>query len=79
MKKVLSRGGQQGRDDSGANQSGDAGARKKSLLGRIRRGLWSGEEGNALVELAFVAPIVMLLLTGVASFSMALYSYQQLG
>jgi Flp pilus assembly protein TadG len=36
-------------------------------------------DGNALVELAFVAPIIMIMLTGVASFSMALYNYQQLG
>lgn len=47
--------------------------------GRIRNWLRMGEEGNALVELAFVAPIMMVMLTGLASFAMALYSYQELG
>lgn len=80
MKTHCSRGGEQSSGNLGANCMGEAGGqRKRSLIGRMRRGLWGGEEGNALVELAFVAPIMMLLLTGVASFSMALYSYQQLG
>ena len=38
-----------------------------------------GEEGTSLVELAISLPIMMTLLTGAASFSLALYSLQQLG
>ncbi len=52
---------------------------ERSWRGRIRNWLRMGEEGNALVELAFVAPIMMVMLTGLASFAMALYSYQELG
>jgi Flp pilus assembly protein TadG len=38
-----------------------------------------GEEGTSLVELAISLPIMMTLLTGAASFSLAFYSLQQLG
>ena len=38
-----------------------------------------GEEGTSLVELAISVPIMMMLLTGAASFSLAFYSLQQLG
>ncbi len=38
-----------------------------------------GEEGTALVELAISLPIMLTLLTGAASFSLAFYSLQQLG
>jgi Flp pilus assembly protein TadG len=80
MKTTFSQGAQQGRGDSGANTMGEAGTKgKRSWRGRIRMGLFGREEGNALIELAFVAPIMMLMLTGLASFAMALYSYQQLG
>jgi Flp pilus assembly protein TadG len=37
-----------------------------------------GEEGNALIELAIALPVVLALLTGAASFSMAFYNLQQL-
>jgi Flp pilus assembly protein TadG len=37
------------------------------------------EEGSQLVEMAVVAPILLVILTGMASFGMALYSQQQLG
>ena len=37
------------------------------------------EEGSQLVEMALVAPILLVILTGMASFGMALYSQQQLG
>jgi Flp pilus assembly protein TadG len=37
-----------------------------------------GEEGTSLVELAISLPIMMTLLTGAASFSLAFYSLQQL-
>jgi len=80
MKTTFSQGAQQGRGDSGANTMGEAGTKgKRSWLVRVRIGLFGREEGNALIELAFVAPIMMLMLTGLASFAMALYSYQQLG
>jgi Flp pilus assembly protein TadG len=80
MKNTFSHGAQQGRGDSGANSREISGTkRKRSWLGRIRKWVWGREEGNALVELAFVAPLMMIMLTGLASFAMALYSYQQLG
>ena len=47
----------------------------KISLGRRLR----GEEGTALVEFAIVLPLMMTVLTGSASFCMALYSFQQLG
>ena len=37
------------------------------------------EDGSQLVEMAMVAPILLVILTGMASFGMALYSQQQLG
>ncbi len=60
----------------------EAGAEKpvrKTMRSRLRALLRNEEEGTQLVELAFVAPIFMVMLTGVASFAMALYNYQQLG
>jgi Flp pilus assembly protein TadG len=52
---------------------------EQTLRARLYALLVSEDEGTQLVELALVAPIFMLLLTGIASFAMALYSYQQLG
>jgi Flp pilus assembly protein TadG len=51
------------------------------VLGRrVTRGLrLRGEEGGALVEFAVTIPLMMTVLTGTASFSMALYYLQQLG
>jgi Flp pilus assembly protein TadG len=37
------------------------------------------EEGSQLVEMAVVAPLLLIILTGMASFGMALYSQQQIG
>jgi Flp pilus assembly protein TadG len=54
-------------------------AQARNWRSRLRHLLFSEEEGTQLVEMAFVAPIMMLMLTGLASFGMALYSYQQLG
>jgi hypothetical protein len=81
MKKFFSRGELQVRGDCGAQHAkGTAEAEaKRPWLSRMRNWLRGGEEGNALIELAFVAPIMMLMLTGLASFAMALYSFQQLG
>lgn len=79
MKINFGRGKLQARGAQGANDTGNA--RGTGRLWRVRLLGWlrEGEEGNALIELAFVAPIMMLMLTGLASFAMALYSYQQLG
>ncbi len=50
------------------------------LAQRLRRAKRvEGEEGTSLVELAISLPIMMMLLTGAASFSLAFYSLQQLG
>jgi Flp pilus assembly protein TadG len=48
----------------------------RDFLRRLRR---AGEEGASLVEFAMVLPLMMIVLTGGASFSMALYNLQQLG
>jgi len=51
----------------------------RSLPGRVRSLLCRGEEGQSLVELALVLPMLVIVLTGMVSFSLALYNYQQLG
>jgi Flp pilus assembly protein TadG len=51
----------------------------RSIGSRVRGFLRSGGEGAAIVEMALVAPIFMILLTGMFSLSMALYNYQKLG
>ena len=81
MKTHLNRGMRQARGIFGAKHREERteAAAGRPWLGRIRKRIWGREEGNALVELAFVAPIMMIMLTGLASFAMALYSYQQLG
>jgi Flp pilus assembly protein TadG len=38
-----------------------------------------GEEGGALLEMAMTLPLLMLVLTGAASFALAFYNLQQLG
>lgn len=66
-------------------------ARAVSLAGRLfsgplpaadpaspRNRWYRREEGTSLVEFAIVLPLFMTVLTGSASFSMALYSFQQL-
>ena len=81
MKIYFGRGGRKVRGMSGGThaKTTEAAGAGRPWRRRIHNWLGAGEEGNALVELAFVAPIMMLMLTGLASFSMALYSYQQLG
>ncbi len=46
---------------------------------RLRSYLRGGEEGGALVEFALVAPMMLMLMTGMFSVVMALMNYQQLG
>jgi Flp pilus assembly protein TadG len=54
--------------------------RALGLAQRLRRAKRvRGEEGTSLVELAISLPIMLMLLTGAASFSLAFYSLQQLG
>jgi len=56
--------------------------RKRALLlaRLMKRGMrFRGEEGGALVEFAVTIPLMMTVLTGTASFSLALYYLQQLG
>jgi Flp pilus assembly protein TadG len=55
--------------------------RQASLLARrlARKLLFRGEEGAALIEMAITLPLLMTVLTGTASFSLALYYLQQLG
>jgi Flp pilus assembly protein TadG len=45
----------------------------KSVISRVRRFLHSDSEGGALVEMAVTLPLIMLIMTGIFSFSMALY------
>jgi Flp pilus assembly protein TadG len=51
----------------------------RSIGGRLRALCFRGQEGGTLVEFAVMVPILAAILTGMASFSMALYSFQQLG
>lgn len=51
---------------------------KNSLVSRVRAFLASDSEGNALVEMAVTLPLIMLIMTGIFSFSMALYQKLQL-
>jgi Flp pilus assembly protein TadG len=51
---------------------------KHSLVSRIRRFLVADSEGGALVEMAVTLPLVMIIMTGIVSFSFALYQKLQL-
>jgi Flp pilus assembly protein TadG len=51
---------------------------RRSLLAQVRGWFVSGCEGGALVEMAFVLPAVFGVLTGIFSFSIALYQKLQL-
>jgi Flp pilus assembly protein TadG len=51
---------------------------KHSLVSRVRGLLVSDSEGGAIVEIAVTLPLVMLIMTGIFSFSMALYQKVQL-
>jgi Flp pilus assembly protein TadG len=53
--------------------------RPRTLRQGLRHFLGVNEEGSQLVEMAIVFPILLVILTGMASFGMALYSQQQLG
>jgi len=53
--------------------------RPLTLRQRLYAFIRAKDEGSQLVEMAMVAPILLVILTGMASFGMALYSQQQLG
>ena len=70
----------------GKNECGNPGAGPDRIrgrawfgAGRARSRRFFSEEGSALVEFAVVLPLLITLLSGSASFSLALYSFQQLG
>jgi Flp pilus assembly protein TadG len=51
---------------------------RHSLVSRVRRFLVADSEGGALVEMAVTLPLVMIIMTGIFSFSFALYQKLQL-
>jgi Flp pilus assembly protein TadG len=51
---------------------------KTSLVSHVRERVVSDEEGSALVEMAVTLPLVLLAMTGIFSFSIALYQQLQL-
>jgi Flp pilus assembly protein TadG len=51
---------------------------KKSLVALIRKFLGSSSEGGALVEMAVTLPVMLAIMTGIFSFSIALYQKLQL-
>jgi Flp pilus assembly protein TadG len=64
----------------GLKSGARCGGARRQTNRRQRRVLFlGGVEGTALVEFAIVLPVLMSILTGAASFCMALYSFQQLG
>ncbi len=48
-------------------------AKVRSVSARLRSVFRSGEHGSALVEIAVVMPIILLVMTGIFSFSIVLY------
>jgi Flp pilus assembly protein TadG len=53
--------------------------RPQTLRQELRAFFGVREEGSQLVEMAVVTPLLLIILTGMASFGMALYSQQQIG
>jgi len=51
---------------------------KKSVISRVYRFFHSDSEGGALVEMAVTLPLLMLIMTGIFSFSFTLYQKLQL-
>lgn len=52
--------------------------KKQSFVAWFRRFISSDNDGGALVEMAITLPIMMLIMTGIFSFSVALYQKEQL-
>lgn len=55
------------------SNSAEIRGKKKSLVARVRALFGSGSEGGALVEFAVTLPVVLILITGIFTFSIALY------
>jgi len=51
---------------------------RRSLALRIRSLFFAGEKGSSLVETAIVMPVLLLLMTGIFSFSIVIYQKLQL-
>lgn len=51
---------------------------QRTFLPRLRSRLRSNQEGSAVIEMAVTLPLVMLIMTGIFSFSMSLYQKLQL-
>lgn len=64
------------RGRSRAAPPGRGNVKARSIGGRLRARLRSGDEGQSLLEFALVLPVLMLLMTGILSVGMA-YSNQQ--
>jgi Flp pilus assembly protein TadG len=52
---------------------------RNAIVRRGKRAAGHGEEGTALLEFAITLPLLMIVLLGTASFSLALYYLQQIG
>ncbi len=61
-------------------RNGQAGtsSHRRSLLRRVRNLFFSDSDGGALVEMALTLPLIMAVMTGIFSFSVALYQKLQL-
>lgn len=55
-----------------------AGAKGRSLMKRMMARRGGGQSGQAMAEMAFVAPVILLVLTGICSFGIALNDYELL-
>lgn len=75
---IVPKGGyaQESLDERPAGQPSDPAeirGTERSLAARLRAFFGSGSEGGALVEFAVTLPVVLLLITGIFTFSVALY------
>lgn len=52
--------------------------RLRSFMDRLRARRGHGESGQAMVEMAFVAPVILIILTGICSFGIAMNQYELL-
>jgi len=81
MKVQKNEHGQTGVLPRGLNRAAAASktsVKARSIGGRLRASLRCGDEGQAVVEFAVVLPLLLLLMTGIFWFGIALYNFQQL-
>ena len=67
---------------SGSNRaatSAEVREKTRSIGSRIRTFFHAGDEGSAVLEMAFAMPLLMVALTGMYSVTMALTNYEKLG